>query len=163
MDLHAIWNAISSGDIALAIVLFLSAVQITPIKINPWTWLAKWFGKSINSDVIKRQDALEKKFDERQDDFEKKLDGVYKELDGLKEREEIKNADCTRNRILRFDDELRRHIKHSKEYFDQMLSDIDEYLAFCRENDNYPNSKADSAIKHILQCYEKVKEQNDFI
>ena len=162
MDLIAIFKAVSSGDIALAIVLFLSAVQIAPIKITPWTWLAKWFGRAINSEVIKRQDELEKKFDERQDEFEKKLDGVHEELDNLKEREEIKEADAMRNRILRFADELRQHMRHSKEYFEQVLSEIDTYLAFCRSNDDYPNSKADAAIKYTLECYEKVLKEDDF-
>ena len=173
MDLKTLFEAISIGDVTGVAFLFLSAVQISPIKINPWTWLAKWFGRAINSEVIKRQDELEKKFDERQDEFEKKLDsvheelegkldGVQKELDDLKEREEIKEADAMRNRILRFADELRQHMRHSKEYFEQVLSEIDTYLAFCRANDNYPNSKADAAIKYTIECYERVLKEDDF-
>ena len=173
MDLQKIFEVVSIGDVTGVAFLFLSAVQISPIKINPWTWLAKWFGRAINSEVIKRQDELEKKFDERQDEFEKKLDGVHeelegkldgvhKELDDLKEREEIKEADAMRNRILRFADELRQHMRHSKEYFEQVLSEIDTYLAFCRANDDYPNSKADAAIKYTLECYEKVLKEDDF-
>lgn len=163
MDLQKIFEVISIGDVTGVAFLFLSAVQISPIKINPWTWLAKWFGRSINGDVIKRQDNLEKKFDERQDEFEKKLDGVHKELDDLRDREERKAADEARNRILRFADELRLHMKHSKEFFENILEDIDSYLCYCRGHDSYPNSKADAAIKFILEVYEQLVKENDFI
>ena len=152
MDLKIIAETISKGDVVLVTFLFLSIIQITPIKINPWTWLGKCIGKAINGEIAKEVKCM------RND-----LVGVHKELDDLKKREELKDADATRNRILRFDDELRQHVKHSKEYFDQMLEDIDGYLEFCREHEKYQNSKADSAIKHILKCYDKVKEENDFI
>ena len=132
--------------------LFLTVIQITPIKINPWTWIAKTIGRAITSDLMQEVKCM------RRD-----LVGVHKELDELKEREAIKNADDARNRILKFADELRQHIRHSKEYFDQIISDIDMYLAFCRDNKDYPNSKADIAIKYILECYDKVIKENDFL
>ena len=28
-------------------------IQITPIKINPWTWLFKWIGEQLNGDLKK--------------------------------------------------------------------------------------------------------------
>lgn len=152
MDLKTLFEAISIGDVTGVAFLFLSAVQISPIKFNPWTWLAKWFGRSINGDVIKRQDALEKK-----------VDSVHAELDNLKDREERRAADEARNRILRFADELRLHMKHSKEFFENILEDIDSYLCYCRCHDEYPNSKADAAIKFILEVYEQLVKENDFI
>ena len=152
MGLKTLFEAISIGDVTGVAFLFLSAVQISPIKFNPWTWLARWFGKSINGDVIKRQDALEKK-----------VDGIHAELDDLRDREERKAADDARNRILRFADELRLHMKHSKEFFENILEDIDFYMGYCRCNDSYPNSKADAAIKFILEVYEQLVKENDFI
>ena len=152
MDLSELIKAISARDVAGVAFLFLTVVQITPIKINPWTWIAKTIGRAITSDLMQEVKCM------RRD-----LVGVHKELDELKEREAIKNADDARNRILKFADELRQHIRHSKEYFDQIISDIDMYLSFCRENKDYPNSKADIAIKYILECYDKVIKENDFL
>ena len=152
MDLSDLIKSISARDVAGVAFLFLTVIQITPIKINPWTWIAKTIGRAITSDLMQEVKCM------RRD-----LVGVHKELDELKEREAIKNADDARNRILKFADELRQHIRHSKEYFDQIISDIDMYLAFCRDNKDYPNSKADIAIKYILECYDKVIKENDFL
>lgn len=152
MGLNEIIEKLSVGNVVLMVGLAMSFIQITPIKINPWTWIARWFGRAMNGEVMKEVKSI--KTD---------LSSVHDELNNIKKREADKDADAARNRILRFDDELRRHIKHSVEFFEQTLVDIDFYLAYCRDNKDYPNSKADSAIKHILECYEQVKKDNDFI
>ena len=145
MDASSLLQTITKGDIALIGIALLSVVQITPIKINPWTWIAKHIGRAINGEVIKEVRCLKSK------------------ISDMEKREALKNAESCRNRILRFDDELRLGIKHSKEYFDVILADIDWYLDFCRKNKQYPNSKADSAIRNVLEVYDKVKKSNDFI
>ena len=69
MDLIAIFKAVSSGDIALAIVLFLSAVQIAPIKITPWTWLLEGVGRAKKNEDIKRPDRMGKKIEEHEEEI----------------------------------------------------------------------------------------------
>ncbi len=32
-----------------ALVILLTLVQIAPIKVNPWSALAKWLGRAINA------------------------------------------------------------------------------------------------------------------
>ena len=44
-------------------------------------------------------------------------------MDKLNESE----ATDARYRILRFDDEIRHHVKHTEEHFNQIMDDIDEY------------------------------------
>ena len=44
----------SGGGIAFVV---LTLVQIAPVKLNPWTWLARAIGRAINGDVIKTDDA----------------------------------------------------------------------------------------------------------
>ena len=38
-----------------ALFILLTLVQIAPIKVNPWSTLAKWFGRAINADMLKEQ------------------------------------------------------------------------------------------------------------
>lgn len=152
MDLQNIFEVVTAGDIAVAAVFLLSLVQITPIKLNPWSFLAKHFGRAINNELMKEIKCMRKD-----------LTGVHQELDDLRDREERKAADDARNRILRFADELRQHVRHSKEFFENILCDIDFYLGYCRDHDEYPNSKADAAIKYTLECYERVLKDDDFI
>ena len=91
------------------------------------------------------------------------LSNVHTELDKVKEREEEREADQRRYRILRFDDELRQHIDHSEEHFTQILEDIDKYKKYCDKHDGYINSKADSAMKNVREVYDEVKKYNKFI
>ena len=35
-----------------ALVALMSLVEVSPIKINPWSGLAKWLGRAINEEVL---------------------------------------------------------------------------------------------------------------
>lgn len=45
------------------ILLLLTLVQIAPVKINPWSALAKTVGKAVNADISSRLDGIEAKLD----------------------------------------------------------------------------------------------------
>lgn len=152
MSLAEFVKTISAGDYVLIILLVLSVIQITPIKINPWTYLARHIGRAINGEVMEEMKTI-------QND----LADVHTEIDKMQKNGEKKDADDARNRILRFDDELRIHQKHSREFFNQILKDVDFYEEFCATHEHYKNSQADSAIKNIKRVYDIVKETNDFI
>lgn len=152
MDFLTLLHSLSTGDLALIVFALLSIIQISPIKIDPWSWLLRWFGKSINGEVEKKIGTINEH-----------IKDVDTRLDDMMNLGEQKDADAARNRILIFDDELRRHIDHSYEYFQQILADVDEYTRFCDEHESYPNSKAEMAIKHIKDVYDKCKEQDNFI
>ena len=36
------------------VLVLMTLVQITPVKINPWSWIARAIGKAINADVAVR-------------------------------------------------------------------------------------------------------------
>lgn len=153
MNLSEIFQAVSAGDLVLIALLILSIVQITPIKLNPWTFLAKHLGRAINGEVMQKVESMQKD-----------LIKMHGDIDKIQLDCEKKQADDARNRILLFDDELRVHKKHSRELFDQILIDVDFYENFCNTHkDTYKNSKATSAINNIRHVYDVVKEANDFI
>lgn len=156
MDLTSLLETLKTfglGNATVLLVVFLSLIQITPIKINPWTKFFKWIGSIINGEVLTE-------IKEIRDD----LSGVHKELDSMKEKADEREANATRNRILRFDDELRRKIEHSEEFWNQTLDDVTSYRNFCNEKgDNYPNSKAEAAMTNIEETYHVCKKENKFI
>ena len=45
------------------VLLLLTLVQIAPVKINPWSALAKTVGKAVNADISSRLDGIEAKLD----------------------------------------------------------------------------------------------------
>ena len=93
----------------------------------------------------------------------KAIADLKKDIENLRDSREKDNADAARNRILRFDDELRRHIDHSEEFFVQIIDDTNFYEAFCESHAAYPNSRAVMAIKHIRDCYQRCKNEDKFI
>ena len=72
-------------------------------------------------------------------------------------------AKNNRSKILRFDDELRIGIKHSYEYFEDVLRTVHEYEDYCDSHPKFKNRQAESAINHIQSAYDEAHENNSFI
>ena len=99
-----------------------------------------------------------------------KLDAQGKKLDALEKAFTEKNASdeeheakAARRRILRADDELRMEIKHSKDFFEDILRDIDFYETYCDTHPHFKNKCAESAIRNVIACYEDCKRKNSFL
>lgn len=120
---------ITSGGGVLFILLTI--IQLAPIKVNPWSKIARSIGRAMNVEI----------------------------MDKLNESE----ATDARYRILRFDDEIRHHVKHTEEHFNQILGDIDEYERYCSTHPNYKNSKAVLAIENTRRTYERCRRENSFL
>lgn len=126
----------------LGLIALLSLIQISPIKINPWSWLGKKIGNAINHDVMAELKIQGKKIDDITED----------------------NADTCRQRILEFNDSLLHGEKHSKEYFDSILHTIDKYEDYCEKHKGYKNSIAELAIANIKEIYSKLsKKEGGFL
>ena len=108
---------------------------------------------------IRRSDEKEDKNSE----VLKAIQNLADKITGIENRMDKENADEARRNILSFDDELRRGVPHSEESFNQVLQDIKFYRNYCREHTDYENDKATSAINHIRETYQAVKNENKFI
>jgi hypothetical protein len=125
--------------------ILLTLIQISPIKINPWSWLARAIGRAINSEVLDEVSSL------REDMKQNKAD------------DDEQWASLSRSHILRFGDELRHGVAHSQEHFDQILEDISKYEQYCDGHPTYKNGKAKASIKLIKNTYQKCLEENNFL
>lgn len=132
----------SSGG---ALVILMTLVQIAPIKVNPWSAICRAIGRALNGDVIAKLDKVEDRLDEhiRMDDE--------------------RNADLHRARILQFNTELLRSIRHTEEDFNEILYNIDCYEKYCTEHPEYQNNRAVHAIKNIDRVYDECMENHDFL
>lgn len=130
------------------ILIILTLIQISPLKINPWSWLAKKIGKAINSDVLEEIEEVR----EEQKCFDEKLE-KHIEMDAERD------ANYHRQRILSFNASLMRGENFTHEYFTDMLLDIDVYEKYCNEHPEYANNRAVYAVKNIKQTYaERVRD-----
>ena len=150
-------QSLTSGQWTILIIALLSLIQITPIKINPWTWLGKQIGRVINKEVMEKQDAYLKE----SQDYRLNNDMQIKTLSNKFDK---RNAEDTRNRILRFGDEVKnKQIRHSEEYYNQILADITDYDKYCREHPNFQNERTVVTTKIIKESYEEHVKNNDFL
>ena len=134
------------GPLILILLGILATfVEISKIKINPWSWVFGIFGKLINKELI--YDISELKEDVKR---------LHEDIDAGHARQ-------ARSNILRFGDELRLHQKHSKDLFDSILVDIDDYEEYCTENPKFKNSMTLETIKIIKDAYKECLKENKFL
>ena len=133
------------GRIAVVIIGISGIIQFTPIKLNPWSWLGKRIGNSINGDIMTAVKELKT------------------EMDGIKADMNQDRAKLQRAKIIRFGSEIRTRQRHSKDYFDEIMNDITEYEQYCNEHQEFKNNITASTVKLIVQTYEKGLRENDFL
>lgn len=128
-----------------ALLVLMTLVQITPIKINPWSWLGRMIGRAINGEVLE------------------KVGDIGNDVKHNKDSADEEWAELRRTHILRFGDEIRLGLSHSEEHFNQVLYDIHKYETYCDSHKNYENDKAIATIKLIRNEYSKCLEKNNFL
>lgn len=133
---------VGGGGIALVL---MTLVQIAPVKVNPWSWLARMIGKAINAEV------------------EKELCEIKTKLDKHIIMDDRRTADGHRARILHFNNELLRDLGHTKEEFIEILAEIDAYESYCAAHPDYPNNRAILAIENIREIYKERLKKHDFL
>lgn len=127
------------------VMVCMTLIQIAPIKIDPWTWLARRIGRAINGEVLERMDRVEKTI-----------------ADFKAERYEH-DAKSARAQILRFGDEILHGVKHSKEHFDECLRDCDMYEAYCKDHPDFANGVAAQTIRLVRGTYQTCMEEKSFL
>ena len=60
MTLNEIMSKFNAGYLTIGIVVLLSLIEISPLKLNPWDRLLSWVGSKLNSATEKRLAAVEK-------------------------------------------------------------------------------------------------------
>ena len=120
-------------------------IQIAPIKIDPWSALAGFIKKYLIGDIAKKLDSIATKVDQ--------LESQFQESRALQ----------ARTHILRFADELYNKKEHSKEYFDDILEDIDMYDKYCKKHPEFENSKTIMSAGLIKTTYDKLMKEHKFL
>ncbi len=154
MDVHEIYVAFHEhGSLLLAAVVVLTTIiQIAPIKVNPWTALAKKICKVFTGDL---SDQIKK--------VDKKIDDVDARL--IKHIEESDKRDLRKQResILDFASAIAENKRHyTREQYEQMLHECDAYMMYCEEK-KFKNAVAEESIALIRQAYHCKIRDNSFL
>lgn len=136
----------------LVLAGLLTAVQAWSRRYNPWTFILTQIGRGINKEVI-----------DKLDEHEVKITELIKKDEAQDRQTAKENALAARRRILRFADEIRRREKHSAEYFDDIIEDINNYQTYCNEHPRFKNDKAVMSIELIEDVWKKCLKEDDFL
>lgn len=133
--------------IITAIIEFSKKIQKFPI-----TAALNWIGERTNKQTIVQFGTLKKEVD--------KIATKQEEMEQIADE---RTAVAARIRILRFSDELRRHIKYSQESYEQAIQDLDYYEAYCETHPGFKNNKTIVAKERIMEAYKERLAKNDFL
>ena len=105
--------------------------------------------------VTESIETLKTGMNERFDTLDSKIDAVEAKTDKY-------YAVSSRVRILRFEDELQEKRKHSKDSWDQAMSDIDYYENYCQAHPKFKNNQTVATVEHIKNGYMERLEKHDW-
>lgn len=115
-----------------------------------WSWLSQ--RKASNKDILNEVKALSQR-----------VEKVEAKVEQIGEDASKTTAETCRVRLLRFNGELLRNVKHTEEEFIQALGDIDQYEKYCATHPHYKNSRSVMAIGNIKRCYDRCQQDHDFL
>lgn len=134
MPVTEFFEKITVGGIAgwavVLLIVLLSFIQISPIKINPWDRIFAWIGRKMNEEV------------------EDEIKALKKQIRDLW----INNH---RQSILTFARECRAEISHSAEEWSHILNLCEEYENFCEKND-VTNGVVRENTLYVRQLYQQL-------
>ena len=128
-----------------SIIIIVSVfIQITPIKINPWSALFKWIGKIITGNACS------------------KIDGLIDKVDKIEKDVKTNEKDRIRWEILDFANSCRNDRKHTRDEFQHIVALNDKYKRLLKET-NDANGVFEVEYNYIQDMYAERLEKNDFL
>lgn len=132
-------------------VLLGSTITVKRLELPVYQWARDWlnarlagFGQRINAQVSADVAALTTVVGQ-----------LGQELQEQKATADRRRADDYRREILSFNREIMEGRIPDRESYVEALAIIDRYHDYCRANPDYPNSRADAAIRNIKTHYDR--------
>lgn len=132
----------------ITIIGALTIIQIVPIKINPWSWIAELIRKALGTDGLKNDLT---RLDGRINSLDYKLDERIAQVkrDNARTRSKV-----IRKEIIDFSEELRRGKQYSVSEFEEVARIVDEYRTIINTH-KFKNSYCEAQMKFIEEQMKK--------
>lgn len=121
--------------------------------------------------LIQRNDSKHDKMEEvnksiraLSEDMKERFDTLDNKIDAVEAKTDEYYAVSCRVRLLRFEDELQSDIRHSKDAWDQVMSDVDFYKKYTEpgKHPDFKNGQTEATIEHIKHGYSERLEKRDW-
>lgn len=132
IDIPEMSNA--TGILITLSIIIMTLIQITPLKLNPWDFVLGWIGDRLNSHIVKKVDVLDEKLTEH----------IKESRDSSVKRK--------RQRILQFVEEGMDGKRYTKETFEFMMKECDDYEKYIKEHE-IKNGVIEASITEIRRRY----------
>lgn len=139
------------GWIVVALGGLGTFVEVSKIKINPWSSLFKWIGKKMNEEVMEEIKDLKKSDEE-----------ICKKQAEIERQQAIDTADTIKAEVFSFYNECKRDLKHSEAEFNHIAQQNKKYLAII-EVTKEPNGVYEAEYEYIMEIFKEAMAKNDFL
>ena len=140
MTITELFEKITAGEMAgwvlAALIVLLSLIQVSPLKLNPWDNIFAWVGKKMNG-------ATEKRLSE----VEKQVSDMW--------------INHHRQCILTFARECRSGISHSSDEWSNVLNVAEEYEQYVREK-RITNGIIHQDTQYLRKLYQELSMEHKF-
>jgi hypothetical protein len=129
------------------------------------SFLQTLFGGLLGGGLIGLIEFLIRRSDEKKDKNSvilQAIESMNKSIDAIEAKIDENEAITKRVRILKFEDELQENRLHSKDSWDQVMSDITGYNNYCDSHPLFKNDQTAATVEHIRNGYYIRLEKHDF-
>lgn len=143
------------------------------LPFNPWSAVFRWIGSKANEPVTIRLNDLEKKntemkeaVDAMREEYKESIVSIKEDynsrIDKLEKNADEKEAKRLRSNIICFSDACRMGSTHTKQHFENIFRDYDDYIKYC-ETHKFENHFIEGEITYIKNVYADCLKDNKFM
>lgn len=143
MDTLIIFIKENWGVIVGCCGVFGIGLEISPIDIQPISWILKKIGSVMNSDIIEKVNLMEK------------------ELHSFRTEEDMEKINNIRKEIVDFSLSCQRDEHHTRDEFDRIFERVNTYHDLLKKYKK-ENGKIDIEVNYINKVYSECLEYHKF-
>ena len=153
------WTARNIIQILLILSVF---IQISPIKINPWSRVFKWIGKIITEESNKKIEDLIVQTEQLESSIKTVNNKLAEETTVIKNNINENEKDRIRWEVLDFANSCRNGRKHTEEEFKHVIALNDKYKELLRITGD-ENGVFEANYNYIQELYQEYLRKNNFL
>lgn len=134
-----------AGYITLGIVVLGLFIEITPVKVNPISWLGKHFNKDMDDKIKDMQKTYQQNHKE-----------IVDKLDSTNERIDMNDIADIRTRIASIATIIKQGGTITEDQFNCVFKDIDKWNEYHKKYPNL-NGIVNVSIEIITEEYKKIR------
>ena len=141
-----LWNHLIYIIFGLSVI-----IQITPIKLNPWSRIFKWFGNAINGEVK-----------ESINNVNQSINTINTKMTNMEGEMRTNEKDRIRWEVLDFANSCHNGVNHSKDEFLHIITLNDKYKELLKlTKDN--NGVFEAEYQYVYDLFQKKQQDSSFL